>query len=128
MDRSSCSFIDELFARSLDRRAVLGLGARALYGLGSALSMGGAVGLLQSLSGCVRAPGTARDQFIFLSEEKEIAMGLSAFREVLRQAPLNENPEINEMVHRVGNRIAQLETCQRLFSVGAGSPAHCSGT
>lgn len=34
-------------------------------------------------------------------------MGLSAFREILRQAPLSENPEINEMVHRVGNRIAQ---------------------
>ena len=33
-------------------------------------------------------------------------MGVNAFREVLRQAPLNMNPEINEMVHRVGQRIA----------------------
>ncbi|WP_447976794.1 M48 family metallopeptidase [Candidatus Nitrospira bockiana] len=56
--------------------------------------------------GCVRAPGTARDQLIFISEEKEIAMGVKAFHEVLRQARLNENPEINEMVHRVGERIA----------------------
>lgn len=107
MDRSSCSFIDELFTRSLDRRAMLKAGARALYGLGAALSIGGTAGLVQALSGCTRAPGTARDQLIYISEEKEIAMGLSAFREVLRQAPLSEDPEINEMVHRVGNRIAK---------------------
>ena len=64
-------------------------------------------GLMQSLAGCQRAPGTAREQFIYISEEKEMAMGLSAFREVLRQAPLSDNPELNEMVHRVGNRIAK---------------------
>lgn len=58
------------------------------------------------LAGCIKAPGTARDQVIFLSEEKEIALGVSAFREVLRQARLSANPEINEMVNRVGRRIA----------------------
>ena len=58
------------------------------------------------LAGCVKAPGTARDQVIFLSEEKEIALGVSAFRDVLRQARLSANPEINEMVNRVGRRIA----------------------
>lgn len=58
------------------------------------------------LAGCVKAPGTARDQVIFLSEEKEIALGISAFRDVLRQARLSNNPEINEMVNRVGRRIA----------------------
>ena len=58
------------------------------------------------LSGCVKAPGTGRDQVIFLSEEKEIALGISAFRDVLRQARLSANPDINEMVNRVGRRIA----------------------
>ena len=58
------------------------------------------------LAGCVKAPGTARDQVIFLSEEKEIALGVSAFRDVLRQARLSANPELNEMVNRVGRRIA----------------------
>ena len=33
-------------------------------------------------------------------------MGVKAFHEVLREARLNENPELNEMVHRVGERIA----------------------
>ena len=58
------------------------------------------------LAGCIKAPGTARDQVIFLSEEKEIALGISAFRDVLRQARLSINPDINEMVNRVGRRIA----------------------
>ena len=58
------------------------------------------------LVGCIRAPGTARDQIIFISEEKEIALGVSAFRDVLRNARLNANPEINAMVNRVGRRIA----------------------
>lgn len=55
---------------------------------------------------CQRAPGTARDQLMFISEEKEIALGVSAFRDVLRSARLNANPEINAMVNRVGRRIA----------------------
>ncbi len=58
------------------------------------------------LVGCIKAPGTGRDQIIFFSEEKEIALGISAFRDVLRQARLSTNPEINEIVNRVGRRIA----------------------
>ena len=58
------------------------------------------------LAGCVKAPGTARDQFIYISEEKEIGMGISAYHELLRQAPVSEDPELNELVHRVGMRIA----------------------
>ncbi len=97
------SFINSmttLLSVPINRRAAIVWTARGLLGIclaGSSLS---------ALTGCYRAPGTARDQLIFLSEEKEIAMGVSAFREVLRQARLNENPEINEMVHRVGQRIA----------------------
>ncbi len=57
--------------------------------------------------GCQKAPGTARDQLIYISEEKEIALGLSAFREVLKNARLSQNPEITLMVNRVGQRIAK---------------------
>jgi len=89
-----------LLSLPVGRRTVLALGVRG------ALGACAAVGFLEALSGCYRAPGTARDQLIFISEDKEIAMGVRAFREVLRGAPLNENPEINEMVHRVGQRIA----------------------
>ncbi len=56
---------------------------------------------------CQKAPGTARDQLIYISEEKEIALGLAAFREVLKSARLSKDPEVTLMVNRVGHRIAK---------------------
>ncbi len=58
-------------------------------------------------SGCQKAPGTARDQLIYISEEKEIALGLSAFREVIKNARLSRDPEVTLMVNRIGQRIAK---------------------
>lgn len=107
MHSSSDHALEIMLNTPVGRRTALALGARAAYLLTTTLGLGAATGMLQSLAGCQRAPGTARDQFIYFSEEKEMAMGLSAFREVLRQAPLSENPEITEMVHRVGDRIAK---------------------
>ncbi len=57
-------------------------------------------------STCQKAPVTGRDQLIFYSEEKEIDMGLTAFRGFLRQAPLSRDPELLALVNRVGDRIA----------------------
>ena len=66
------------------------------------------LGLLCLLAmSCQKAPGTARDQLIYISEEKEIALGLSAFREILKNARLSKDPEITLMVNRVGRRIAK---------------------
>jgi metalloendopeptidase OMA1, mitochondrial len=90
---------DTIFSKEMDRRSVLRLGVCG--GLACA-----ALGSLSTLISCYKAPGTARDQLIFISEEKEMTMGVKAYREVLRQARLNENPETNEMVNRVGQRIA----------------------
>ena len=58
------------------------------------------------LSGCRKAPGTARDQLIYISEEKEITLGLTAFREVLRNSRLTTDPELTVMVNKIGHRIA----------------------
>lgn len=58
-------------------------------------------------SACQKAPGTARDQLIYISEEKEIALGIAGFREVLKSAPLSRDPEVTLMVNRVGQRIAK---------------------
>lgn len=91
---------DRLWTVPFDRRNMLKLGLR----LSATACLSTSV--VSALSACYRAPGTARDQLIFFSEDKEISMGVKAFHEVLRQARLNENPEINEMVHRVGDRIA----------------------
>ena len=94
------TLVDRVLREDLDRRQFVVQGARWAAGVLTS------VGLLGALAGCVRASGTARDQLIFISEEKEIQMGVKAYREVLRGSRLNENPEINEMVNRVGQRIA----------------------
>ena len=98
--------IDRALATPIGRRAMLALGAQGAMSLCAALGVGAAMSLFGSLTGCYRAPGTARDQVIFFSEEKEMQFGLSAYREVLRSAPLSDNAEINELVQRVGRRIA----------------------
>jgi predicted Zn-dependent protease len=97
---------NRILSMRIGRRALLGCGIRGAMGLYAFLSMGAATGLVSALAGCYRAPGTSRDQFIYITEEKEIAMGISAFHEILRKARLSQNLEINEMVNRVGNRIA----------------------
>lgn len=97
--------INSLLSRPIDRRALLLRGARETLRLACLMSLG-AGGVVSTLEGCVRAPGTARDQFIYISEEKEIAMGISAYHELLRKAPLSDDIELNEMVNRVGQRIA----------------------
>jgi predicted Zn-dependent protease len=97
---------DRWYAAAIGRRRLLCSGARCALGLYGALNVGAPVSLLSVLAGCYRAPGTSRDQFIYISEEKEIAMGLSGFYEVLRKARMSEDVEINDMVHRVGTRIA----------------------
>ena len=86
---------------------MLALGAQGAMGLCAALGVGAAMSLLGSMTGCYRAPGTARDQVIFFSEEKELQFGVSAFHQVLRSAPLSDNVEVNELVHRVGRNIAE---------------------
>lgn len=97
--------INSLLSRPIDRRALLLHGVRETLRLACLVGLG-AGGVMSTLGGCVRAPGTARDQFIYISEEKEIAMGISAYHELLRKAPLSDDIELNEMVNRVGQRIA----------------------
>ena len=107
MIQSSDRRIDQLFSTPIGRRTLLALGARGAMSLCTALGAGAALSLFGSMTGCYRAPGTARDQVIFFSEEKELETGASAFREVLRAAPLSDSVEVNELVHRVGRKIAE---------------------
>jgi predicted Zn-dependent protease len=99
--------ISSWFDSPVNRRGLLSLGLRGAAGLYGVLGTGAAAGLVTLLTGCYRAPGTARDQLIFFSEEKELQFGLQAYREVLREARLSENHEITEMVQRVGQKIAK---------------------
>ena len=63
--------------------------------------------LLFGLEGCVVPTGKAGDQQVFNSEEQEIALGLTAWREVLKYSRLSSDQEMTMMVNRVGRRIAE---------------------
>ncbi|NIT13088.1 MAG: M48 family metalloprotease [Candidatus Dadabacteria bacterium] len=61
-----------------------------------------------NLVSCYQAPVTGRSQFILLSEEQEIEMGLVAFQDVLKKEKLSNNINYNASVTRVGKRIARV--------------------
>lgn len=90
----------------IGRREALARALRISAGLGGLCLTGG---LLETLSGCTRAPVTGREQFILptFTEEKERELGIEAYRDVLRHYPLSTDPEINAMIRRVGERIAE---------------------
>ncbi|MCE9537239.1 MAG: hypothetical protein K8R65_12625, partial [Nitrospirae bacterium] len=60
-DHSSDS-IERALATPIGRRAMLALGAHGAMNLCTVLGVGTALSLFGSLTGCYRAPGTARDQ------------------------------------------------------------------
>jgi predicted Zn-dependent protease len=57
-------------------------------------------------SGCRTTPVTGRKQLLLLPEDQEISMGLSAYEDATSGQPLSQNPQYQEMVNRVGQRIA----------------------
>jgi len=60
-----------------------------------------------ALISCYQAPVTGRSQFILLSEDQEIEMGLVAFQDVLKKEKVSSNTKYNNSVTRVGKRIAE---------------------
>lgn len=56
--------------------------------------------------GCQTAPVTQRRQLLMISQDKENAMGLTAYQEVLQSEPVTKNTAATELVRKVGQRIA----------------------
>ena len=55
---------------------------------------------------CQTVPITGRSQLLLLSEGEEVQMGIQSYQEVLRKAKLSTDPAANDLVRRVGTRIA----------------------
>ena len=58
--------------------------------------------------GCTKAPITGRSQFIMVSPQQEMALGIKSAQEVLKTEKISTNPQQNAMVKRVGERIASV--------------------
>ena len=57
--------------------------------------------------GCTAAPYTGRSQLMLVSEGQEVGLGQDAYREILRQNVLSNDPESLRIVRKVGDRIAR---------------------
>ncbi len=58
------------------------------------------------LAGCVTAPETGRKQLIMISQQEELSLGLTGFEQTKKETPISKDARLNEMVQRVGRRIA----------------------
>ena len=58
--------------------------------------------------GCRTAPISGRKQLLIVPESKEIEMGVTAFKDVLASEPRSINKRFNQLVNRVGHRIAKV--------------------
>jgi predicted Zn-dependent protease len=73
-----------------------------------------------ALGGCETVPETGRSQFNLLSSSQEMQLGFSAFQQMKQEMPVSKDPAVNDLVQRVGKRIAavaQLPNAQWEFVV-----------
>jgi predicted Zn-dependent protease len=64
------------------------------------------LGALFLLAGCSTVPVTGRSQLKLVSAGQESQLGLTSFDQLKKDTPINHDPALNEMVQRVGKRIA----------------------
>ncbi len=62
--------------------------------------------ILLALSGCARAPVTGRRTLTLVPASQMNQLGAEAYQEALSQTPRSDRSDWNEMVRRVGSRIA----------------------
>lgn len=63
--------------------------------------------ILWWLSGCATVPYTGRQQLLMTSQGQEIALGYQAFEQVKRHSRPSQDPRLQEMARRVGERLAR---------------------
>jgi predicted Zn-dependent protease len=66
-----------------------------------------AIALLLAAAACATNPVSGRREFNIVSEQQEIALGTQAHQQVLQQFGVyDEKPELNQLVNRIGQRVA----------------------
>jgi metalloendopeptidase OMA1, mitochondrial len=73
---------------------------RRVYSYGSALIT------VLILAACATAPITGRRQLNFIGEGQEMQLGISEFEKMKQSTPISHDPAANELVQRVGKKIA----------------------
>jgi predicted Zn-dependent protease len=69
--------------------------------------MGGIVLMLVvGLLACQTVPITGRQQLMLISSDEENRLGIEAYEKILHQEQVSQDPQLNALVRRVGERIA----------------------
>lgn len=58
------------------------------------------------LCSCATVPETGRNQLLLVSSSEEIQLGITSFEKLKKETPISKDPQINELVQKVGRRIA----------------------
>src|SRR5688500_3343182 len=69
-------------------------------------SWGASSVLLMLLVACATAPITGRRQLNFIGAGQEMQLGMSEFEKMKESTPISRDPALNELVQRVGRKIA----------------------
>ncbi|MDW7979471.1 MAG: M48 family metallopeptidase [Verrucomicrobiales bacterium] len=64
------------------------------------------VALACLVAGCATVPETGRKQLRLIPESEEMQLGLAAFEKLKKETPISKDAAANEMLQRVGQRIA----------------------
>ncbi|MGZ8940661.1 MAG: M48 family metallopeptidase [Limisphaerales bacterium] len=73
---------------------------RRVYSLGSAFI------ILFVLAACATAPITGRRQLNFIGAGQEMQLGITEFEKIKQETPVSRDPQLNELIQRVGKKIA----------------------
>jgi predicted Zn-dependent protease len=57
--------------------------------------------------GCATNPVTGKQDFVLMSEDKEIQLGQQAHQEILKQYTVYDDPDLQRYVSRIGDQLAQ---------------------
>src|SRR5215467_13789204 len=75
-------------------------------GVGGSAAIVILMGVLLLLQACSTTPVTGRHQLSLVSSSEEKQLGLTSFEQLKTNTPISKDPASNEMVQRVGKRIA----------------------
>ena len=64
------------------------------------------MGAVTLLAGCATVPETGRSQLLLMSPAQESQLGFQEFEKLKKSVPVSKDAAANEMLQRVGNRIA----------------------
>ena len=66
------------------------------------------------ISGCATTPVSKRSALILIPKAQEISLGIQSYKQILKNEKESEDKQLNQIIHRVGQRIASVSDMPNL--------------